>query len=109
MNDLTDKIKDEKLDVIVLAGQSNAEDNGKGDASDYIPDNRILLMNDDSSPHFVKTGDKSRLVLNYPAHSIVSVAEEPQNQDGKKGKSLFVVRTELRGKVSEVRPKNTDS
>ena len=85
MNDLTDKIKDEKLDVIVLAGQSNAEDNGKGDASDYIPDNRILMMNDDSSPHFVKTGDKSRLVLNYPAHSIVSVAEEPQNQDGKRG------------------------
>lgn len=85
MNDLTDKIKDEKLDVIVLAGQSNAEGNGKGDASDYIPDNRILMMNDDSSPHFVKTGDKSRLVLNYPARDCVSVAEEPQNQDGKRG------------------------
>lgn len=85
MNDLTDKIKDEKLDVIVLAGQSNAEGNGKGDASDYIPDKRILLMNDDSMPHFVKTGDKSRLVFNYPARDCVSVAEEPQNQCGKRG------------------------
>lgn len=85
MDDLKEKLKDEKLDIIVLAGQSNAEGNGKGDAVDYIPDKRILLMNDDSMPHFEKTGDKSRLVLNYPARDCVSVAEEPQNQDGKRG------------------------
>lgn len=85
MDDLKEKLKDEKLDIIVLAGQSNAEGNGKGDAVDYIPDKRILLMNDDSMPRFEKTGDKSRLVLNYPARDCVSVAEEPQNQDGKRG------------------------
>jgi len=71
MDDLKEKFKDEKFDIIVLAGQSNAEGNGKGDACDYIPDMRILMMNDDSMPHFEKTGDKSRLVLNYPARDYV--------------------------------------
>lgn len=85
MDDLKEKFKDEKFDIIVLAGQSNAEGNGKGDACDYIPDKRILMMNDDSMPHFEKTGDKSRLVLNYPARDYVFVAEEPQNQGGKRG------------------------
>ena len=45
----------EKYDIIVLGGQSNAEGYGVGPVSEeYVPDERILWLNDNANPRFEK-------------------------------------------------------
>ncbi len=46
----------EPLDIIVLAGQSNAEGRGVGDMDcPYIPDSEIIMMNSVDRPYFADT------------------------------------------------------
>ena len=48
----------DKLDIIVLAGQSNAAGSGRGEVTHpYVRDERILMMTDDSNPREEKDGD----------------------------------------------------
>ena len=43
----------DKYDIIILGGQSNAEGYGLGAVSEeYIPDERIVWMNDKANPHY---------------------------------------------------------
>lgn len=73
----------DKLDIIVLAGQSNAAGSGRGEVTHpYVRDERILMMTDDSNPREEKDGDRGYLKLDLPANNFISVAEEPEEKAG---------------------------
>lgn len=81
----------DKYDIIILGGQSNAEGYGLGAVSEeYIPDERIVWMNDKANPHFEKD-EKGQdvLKLNESTEMIITVAEEPNGKDGKVGRLAF--------------------
>lgn len=91
LNNLTE-FKDRKFDIIVVAGQSNAEGYGKGAVqNEYVPDDRILLLTDDSAPHYEKN-DKGVDVLKVREQALltVSIAEEPVGADGKTGRLGYI-------------------
>lgn len=82
----------ESYDIVILAGQSNAEGYGVGEVSEeYEKDVRVLWLNDRAAAHFEKDENgKDFLQLTYPAEAIISVADEPMGEQGKVGKlSLF--------------------
>ncbi|MBQ2714632.1 MAG: hypothetical protein IJF76_03270 [Clostridia bacterium] len=66
----------EKFDVIILAGQSNAEGGGMGDEQGYIADDRVLVMRGDFSAT-VKEGEYGNqyLDLNLSPNYYVEVAK----------------------------------
>lgn len=67
----------DKCDIIILAGQSNAEGQGRGPVTrEYVPDERILMLTDGGNAKFVKENGKERLEICYPTPVSVSVAEE---------------------------------
>ncbi len=77
----------EKFDIILLAGQSNSEGYGVGEATEeYIPDERILWLNDNSMPRFENENGKDVFKINYPAEISITVADEPAVGDTKVGK-----------------------
>ncbi len=83
-------------DIVIIAGQSNSEGYGIGDArEEYIPDERILWMNDRSNPHFAQDSEgKEIFVLDYPSEPFITVADEPFNGTSKVGKlALFFARS----------------
>lgn len=62
-------------DIIVLAGQSNAEGWGHGAArAAYRPDERILWVDDDAAPHYPV--GSTTLEMHAPATSRITVARE---------------------------------
>ena len=74
-------------DIIWVAGQSNAEGYGLGDAAPYAPyeaDADILAMRDTCGYRFVKGEDGQDFLqlLGYPTVSRISVAEETVGVDG---------------------------
>ena len=74
----------DKLDIIVLAGQSNAQGQGQGETEkEYVPNERVLMMTDDADPKFVTENGTVRLVMKQPAINQVAVAEE-RTEQGKK-------------------------
>lgn len=76
----------EKYDIIVLAGQSNAEGQGQGEVTEeYVPDARIHFMNDNCGFHFVTTDGVSVLHYNWPCESKITVADERIEKDKKMG------------------------
>lgn len=76
----------EKYDIIVLAGQSNAEGQGQGEVTEeYVPDERIHFMKDAFNAHFVTTDDVSVLHYDWPAPTSVSVADERIKDNVKMG------------------------
>lgn len=78
-------VAEEGYDIIILAGQSNAEGQGRGEiAQEYVPDARILKMTDDFNAHFVTTDGVSVLHYNWPATNTISVADEKYNKSGVK-------------------------
>ena len=81
----------ESYDIVILAGQSNAEGYGVGEVSEeYEKDVRVLWLNDRAAAHFEKDENgKDFLQLNYPAEAIISVADEPMSEQGKVGKAQF--------------------
>lgn len=79
-------------DIVVLAGQSNAEGFGVGEVSEeYIPSGSVLMVGDNACPHFEKGADgKDFLTLDFPAEISVAVADEAVGEHGKIGKlALF--------------------
>lgn len=79
-------------DVIVLAGQSNAEGYGVGEVSEeYVPSDSVLMIGDKASPRFEKAADGTEfLALEFPSEITISVADEPVGGEGKVGKlALF--------------------
>lgn len=79
-------LKKEKLDIIVLAGQSNAEGCGRGEVSEeFVPDERILLLNDEARPRFENENGKDVFKLDDSGTMHVGVAEEPEDCLGKRG------------------------
>ena len=79
-------------DIIVLAGQSNAEGFGVGAASEeYVPSESVLAVCDNACPRFEKCADcKDFLTLEFPTKISVSVSDEPVGEQGKVGKlALF--------------------
>ncbi len=79
------EFKDEKLDIIVLAGQSNAEGQGRGEVSkEYEVSDKILYMNDDNNSHFIKDGDNYKLVLKEPLTSYIEIAKVDEDKLGKR-------------------------
>lgn len=78
-------------DVIILAGQSNAEGNGVGATLiPYESDERILMMRDNQWYGYVKDEDgKDKLSLHKPYDFITEVAKERKNGDNECG--MFVL------------------
>lgn len=97
-------LKDTKLDIIIIAGQSNAEGFGVGEVSEeYVKDDRILWLNDKSNPHFTQDENgKDIFHISYPSEMYISVAEEPiKNEEGKVGKlSFFFAKEYLKEKLA---------
>ncbi len=82
---------EQAYDIIVLGGQSNAEGYGVGAVTEeYIPDERILWLNDKSNPRFEKNeAGIDTFKIDYPSEVVISVAEEPAFENGKVGKLAF--------------------
>ena len=73
-------------DIIILAGQSNAVGTGRGPVTkEYVPNPRVLMMDDDSDPHFVEENGVARLEMKWPAVNSVAVADERVLEGGKRG------------------------
>ena len=71
----------DKLDIIILAGQSNAAGTGTGEVTQpYRADERILMMTDDSNPRFETEGDFVCLKMDLPATNQIAIAEEPADK-----------------------------
>lgn len=77
--------KDAALDVVVLAGQSNAQGCGIGEAqNEYVPDARILMLKDTFDIRFEKNAEgKDYLLVQRPTEFVIGRAEESLS-DGKK-------------------------
>ena len=55
-------------DVIVLAGQSNAEGYGVGEVSEeYVPSDSVLMIGDKASPRFEKAADGKATKIIVPS------------------------------------------
>ncbi len=102
-----DGFEKENFDIIVLAGQSNAEGNGRGEAAEeYIPDPRVLMMTDHASPYYKQMEDgRSFVRIHYPTERSIAVAEEAFNGIGKLGQlALFFAREYIaNGRLQEGR------
>ncbi len=60
-------------DIIIVAGQSNAQGTGTGPAQqEYVPTENIMMLTDQANPRF----EANRLVLDYPAPMYISMAQE---------------------------------
>lgn len=95
-------LKQEKLDIIVLAGQSNAQGCGKGPVTEeYEKDERILQMVDDANPRFIKVDGKDVLELDSPTTNRIEIADEPLEQDGRIGKLPLFFAKEYKKKILE--------
>lgn len=77
--------KNAALDVVVLAGQSNAQGCGMGEVqNEYAPDARILMLKDTFNVRFEKNAEgKDYLLVQRPTDFVIERAEEAVS-DGKK-------------------------
>jgi len=79
----------EKFDIIVLAGQSNASGFGVGPVSEeYVPDRRILLMENDAIPYYTEPEEGSPYkyimkFMNPTPRNTVRIADEVLADRGK--------------------------
>ncbi len=91
------RFENEKFDIIILAGQSNAEGYGVGEATEeYLPDERILWLNDNANPRFENENGRDIFKINEKSQLAITVADEPFNGTSKVGKlSLWFARCYL--------------
>lgn len=83
-------LKQEKLDIIILAGQSNAEGNGKGDTKHPYKRNKNILHMYDINSYGYKEDERSKVIhldIKYPVEFEIDVAEEktPNGEGGNLG------------------------
>lgn len=78
----------DKFDIIILAGQSNAEGCGKGEVTNpYVPSEQILWMTDDAKLTYTDEDGVHKIdKMNPPTATTVTVAEEPEVDGWKIGK-----------------------
>ncbi len=78
--------QNEKYDIIVVAGQSNAAGTGIGETdSPYVPTENVMMLVDESKPHFGynEAGEWTLLMdVNTPLH--IEIGDERYGQDGDK-------------------------
>ncbi len=95
------------FDIIIVAGQSNAEGYGVGEVTEkYVPDERALFLDDSANARFEKNEQgKDVFTLEFPTPIAVSVADEPIGDQGRLGKlSLFFVKRYMEsGRLAEGR------
>ena len=74
-------------DIVVVAGQSNAEGFGIGPVTrEYIPDDRILLLTNLAEANIKKNEHgKDELKILYPAPNRIETADEQGTGDEKRG------------------------
>ena len=84
---ILNECKSEKYDIIILAGQSNAQGSGIGDVlEEYIPDERIHMLSDNSNPSFKEDANgKAYLDIKFPCEQFIEVAKERVENDKKHG------------------------
>ncbi len=67
-----------EFDIIIMAGQSNAQGTGTGTAEqEYVPTEHIMMLTDEANHRF-ETGDDgiARLALEYPSPIHIEAAQE---------------------------------
>ncbi len=71
-------MKAEAYDIIITAGQSNAQGTGAGPAEqEYIPTEHIMMLTDEGNPRFETAEDgTTHFVMDYPTPMGISVAQE---------------------------------
>jgi len=78
--------KNYEFDIIIVAGQSNAEGCGRGKAlQEFIPDENIYALNSGYHSEIVKTNNKERLKITYPDNFSIAIAAEREDNSGKIG------------------------
>ncbi len=86
-------IEKEKCDIIILAGQSNAEGYGRGNVRNaYKPSSDILALSDVQGIDFKKdqnNGD-DYLAVKYPSEYVVDIAKETKTKTGKLGNIALI-------------------
>ena len=103
-----EKYRGAALDVVVLAGQSNAQGCGIGEVADaYEPDERILMMQDTFPVRFEKDAEgKDHLCVQRPTEFVIGLAREAENDGGQKLGNLalaFARRYVQEGRLAEGR------
>lgn len=80
-------IQKEKLDIIVVAGQSNAAGSGLGDVTkEYEKNESVLWMSDEPEPYYIeKENGEISLERNIPEKIDVAVADEGVSDGNKVG------------------------
>ncbi len=75
----------QKFDIIIVAGQSNAQGTGAGEtAHPYVPGEHIMMLTDEGNPRFETDGNgTAKFAVEYPAPIHITVAQETE-VDGKK-------------------------
>lgn len=117
-NALLKKFENEKYDIVVLAGQSNAHGHGLGPVeNEFVPDERISLLTDDADICFKKDENgQDYLYLPEKCKKHISIATEfgtPENKTGnfalifakkylergllKEGRKLLILRAAVGG------------
>ena len=117
-NTLLKKFENEKYDIVVLAGQSNAHGHGLGPVeNEFVPDERISLLTDDADICFKKDENgQDYLYLPEKCKKHISIATEfgtPENKTGnfalifakkylergflKEGRKLLILRAAVGG------------
>ncbi len=73
----------EKFDIVIVAGQSNAEGTGTGSSLEpYVPTENIMMVIDDGKPRFETDGEgKVHFVIDYPTPMTLCVAQEKSGDD----------------------------
>lgn len=83
---MLENYKKEKFDIVIMAGQSNAEGYGVGEVTrEWTPIDKILWLNDYSHPRF----ENDVFYIEYPSTMEISIADEPLGEFGKVGKFSF--------------------
>ena len=82
--------KNEKYDIIILAGQSNAEGCGLGEVENEFQPNELIHSLCDHATYEYKKYDDGRdyLDINYPSEKYIEITKENLNDKGEKLGSL---------------------
>lgn len=95
-NNLLKQFENEKFDIIVLAGQSNAQGHGMGPVEDpFVASDRIMYLCDNSNIHFEKNeAGEDYLFLPEECQKSIKVAQEAgefDKPDGQKVGNLSLI------------------
>ncbi len=80
----------EMFDIIIAAGQSNAEGTGIGPVTEaLIPTEMVCMLCDEAAPYYQEDAAGSHLVMNYPSAVHITPAAEPVIDGHQRGRFQF--------------------